>query len=88
MGLKKDSRSKAIFPLPIWIIYLKLQRSLHSFEMINSFVSVCKKAYRKLFSIEILKEGIQMGLMHSVPLTEGQLTSQNSVRDFRDFEIT
>ena len=62
----------AIFPLTIWIIYLKLQRSLHSFEMINSFVSVCKEAYRKLFSIEIFKEGIQIGSMHSVRLTQDQ----------------
>ena len=60
-GTEKDSKSMAIFPLPIWIIYLKLQRSLHSFEMINSFVSVCKEAYRKLSSIEILKGGIQIG---------------------------
>ena len=58
---EEDSKSKAFFPLSLWIIYLKLQRSLHSFEMISSFVSLCKEAYRKLFSIEILKEGIEMG---------------------------
>ena len=33
---------------------------------------MCKEAYRKLFSIEILKEGFEIRRMHSVHLTQDQ----------------
>ena len=58
-GTENVSKSHALCPLPIWIIYLKPQRNHHSFEKINTFVCDCKEAYRKFFSIEILKEGFE-----------------------------